>query len=200
MILDATAGNRRMWMWRDSENIIYIDRQLKLEMPPTIFCDNEQTPFKDELFDTIFYDPPHSWGDKGGFYSYPRHTEEYMKKYKDKDITTYYGIEQYDRREQLVRHVYNAQKELERIAKEDGLLWLKWNETAIPLDNILTVMTNWQCLMKIPVTMLVQKHGSEQTYWLCMQKKRGKYVQESFDGIPAGYDSSVTRFNPTKPD
>jgi len=66
MILDATAGNRTMWKVKDAEGIIYIDMERRLMNKPTIFADNNTTPFLDKAFDTIFYDPPHKWGGTSG--------------------------------------------------------------------------------------------------------------------------------------
>ena len=62
MILDATAGNRTMWQTKQADGIIYIDMEKRLEVKPTIFCSNEQTPFRDNTFDNIFYDSPHTYG------------------------------------------------------------------------------------------------------------------------------------------
>jgi len=60
VILDATAGNRKMWRKKDYLDIIYLDIEKGLEVKPTIIADNTQTPFKDKTFHTIFYDPPHT--------------------------------------------------------------------------------------------------------------------------------------------
>jgi hypothetical protein len=199
LILDATAGNRTMWSIKHSDHIIYIDKTLALEVAPTLFCDNECTPFKDATFDTIFYDPPHTWGNKTDFHAFPRRTEEYIKKWKDKSIPRYYGWDIYDSRSQLVKHIYNAQKEFARIGKEDCLLWLKWNEMSIVLSNVLSVMSDWEVLMDLYISAPLQTRGEHQTYWLCMQKKKGVSQTLLFDAVPASYDSSVARFDPTKP-
>jgi hypothetical protein len=188
-----------MWSVKQSDHIIYIDRQTLLEVPPTMFCDNEQTPFKDDMFDTIFYDPPHKWGDKGSYFSYPNKKLMGESHWKDKAIPRYYGWEIYDTRAQLIKHIYNAQKEFHRIGKIDCLLWFKWNEINIPLNNILTVMTDWQELITLYVNDPSQTRGSAQTYWVVMQKKAGATQELLFSNIPASYDSSVARFNPSKP-
>ena len=170
MILDATAGNRTMWTTKDSENIIYIDRQTELQRKPTLFCDNTQTPFKDKTFDTIFYDPPHQWGQKKHFYCFPKWTEEYYNIYKDTAVPRYYGWDIYKTRSELIVHIYKAKDEFYRILKDDGLLWLKWNEMSIPLSKILALFNRWDILLQLYIKSPSQTHGKHQTYWVCMQK------------------------------
>ena len=177
MILDATAGNRTMWIEKDSENIIYIDRQTELQVKPTIFCDNTNTPFKDRTFDTIFYDPPHSWGQKKHFYCFPRWTQEYYELYKDKATPRYYGWDIYDSRDQLVRHLYKAHEEFWRILKDDGILWLKWNEMTMELYRVLSIFSQWSMLLRLYVKSPSQTHGKHQTFWLALQKNKQESIQ-----------------------
>ena len=171
MILDATAGNRTMWYIKDIEGIIYIDRTTELERKPTIFCSNEQTPFSDKMFSTVFYDPPHTWGNKTDFHSYPRRTEEYTEKWKDKAIPRYYGWDIYDTRSELAKHIYRAGREFHRILKDDGLLWVKWNEMSIDMYHILSLLDAFLLILRIYVSAPTQTRGKHQTYWLCMKKK-----------------------------
>lgn len=171
MILDATAGNRTMWYFKEPEGVIFIDRTTELERKPTIFCSNEKTPFMDKTFDTIFYDPPHTWGNKTDFHSYPRRTEEYTKKWKDKAIPRYYGWDIYNSRSELTSHIYRAGREFHRILKDDGLLWVKWNEMSIDMYRILMVLDAFLLLLRVYVGSPTQTRGKKQTYWLCMNKK-----------------------------
>ena len=179
MILDATAANRQMWKKKESDNIIYLDSQLRLQVPPTIFANNEQTPFKDCTFDTIFYDPPHRWNWEGSYYSFPN-MEEAKSIWKQKSgVITYYGWDVYKTREQLIRHIIKAQKELHRILKDDGLLWLKWNELEIKLLNILGLFSQWDELMRLYVESPLQRKKDVQSFWICLEKKSGKLVRTS---------------------
>ena len=177
MILDATAGNRTMWQHKNSENIIYLDMERQLERKPTIFADNTKTPFKPKIFDTIFYDPPHTWGVYNHWHSYPKRTEEYLKKFNDKAIPRYYGWDKYATKSELLRHVYEAGKEFYRILKDDGLLWLKWNEMKISIHTILGLLPDWNELLRIYVKAPSQTAGKHQTYWICLEKKKKKYEQ-----------------------
>jgi len=178
MILDATAGNRTMWQHKNSANIIYIDIQKKLAVKPTIFADNMQTPFKDKIFDTIFYDPPHDYGSKQGYQ--PEYWSE-KKQYAQKHVPfafTYYGWDKYKTWQSLLRHIYFAQKELARILKDNGLLFFKWCEITKNIDRVLSLFDNWTVLMRIYVTSPTHTAGIKQTYWIVMQKKE-KVAQET---------------------
>lgn len=179
MILDASAGNRTMWAHKNSENIIYIDIERRLERKPTIFCSNEQTPFLSESFDTIFYDPPHSYGSKGHYHTYPCRSKEYLEKWHDQAIPRYYGWDRYKTRSQLITQLYFAEQEFYRILKPDGLLWLKWNEIKIRLYKILTIFNDWNILMKLFITSPFHTASEHKTYWLCMEKKNRSTKQTS---------------------
>jgi len=161
-----------MWQIKQVDNIIYLDMERKLKNKPIIFADNTQTPFPAELFDTILYDPPHNWG--GGDEPNPIYPGE-IKKWKQEHqpfAFTYYGWDKYKSRIGLIRHVYQAQKEFQRILKPDGLLWFKWNEMRIPLDRILACFTDWLELMRLYIADPTHTASQHQTFWVVFAKKR----------------------------
>jgi len=179
MILDATAGNRTMYETKNAHNIIYIDIQKKLYRKPTIYADCTRTPFRDKTFHTIFFDPPHDWGKTAGdYYTIPDLTPKEMSMMGMKG-NTYYGHEIYQSRMELTAFIYKAQKEFLRILKDDGLLWLKWNDYKIPLSNILAIFKNWRILMILRVNDPTQTIGTHQTYWICLCKKEGYQTELS---------------------
>jgi len=141
LILDATAGNRVMWQIKGIVNpAIFIDKQKRLERPPTIFATDELTPFSDKTFDTIFFDPPHHWNWKSTLFGCP--DAKSWQRRDGRKIPTYYGMELYKTRAELVKYVWQAQKEFFRILKDDGLLWLKWCEIKISLERALIFLTD----------------------------------------------------------
>jgi hypothetical protein len=177
MILDATASNRTMWKQKDIEHIIYLDMEKKLERKPTLYADNTKTPFLDKSFDTIFYDPPHGWGEGHPFYKYPD-----AKSFKEKwqgygDIPRYYGWDKYKNQQELLVHLWRAQKEFFRILKDDGLLWLKWNTQLISINRVLAIFEYWNELLNLPITAKTQTAGNSQTYWICLIKKKIVFTQ-----------------------
>lgn len=177
MILDATAGNRTMWQHKRHPHIIYIDVEKKLEVKPTMWASNEHTPFPDELFDAIFYDPPHNWGGAIHYFSFPSKAERMEVFPNASGIPTYYGWDKFKTRNRLIKHIYNTQKEFRRILKPDGLLWFKWNEMRIALSRILGAFAEWQVLLTLYIEDPTHTAGHHQTYWICMCKKEGKTLQ-----------------------
>ncbi len=191
MILDATAGNRSMWKKKDSDNIIYLDSQLRLQVPPTIFANSEITPFKDCTFDTIFYDPPHRWNWEGSYYSFPN-MEEAKKIWGDKKgVITYYGWDVFKTRRELIVHIIKAQKEFHRILTDDGVLWLKWNELEIKILNVLGLFSQWTELMRLYVSSPLQRKKDVQTYWICLEKKSEGITKKSLFEFEADEELAI---------
>ena len=177
MILDSNAGNQTMWKFKESEDILHIDMNKRLAVKPDIFCCNTQAPFQDCLFDSIFIDPPHFFGDKSSIYAFPD-PASFVAKFKGYgDIPRYYGGDIYKTQTELLRYVFRQQNECHRIRKDAGLLWLKWNESMISLNTILSLFEKWNVLLKIPVRLSNPNRTEKQTYWICMSKKKTKEVQ-----------------------
>lgn len=167
-----------MWKHKDSENVIYIDSQMRLQVPPTLFCDNTKLPFRDGVFHTEFYDPPHEYNWPDSYFSFPNIEEQQVIWKKKSGVPTYYGWEIYKTREELIQHIALAQKELERTLANDGLLWFKWNELKIPLINVLSLFVYWTELMRLFIKSPLQRKKKVQTFWICLEK-RGKGMRRT---------------------
>jgi len=126
---------------------------------------------KGKLPSLIFFDPPHAWGKREHYFVYPRRTPEYIRKYKDKQIPRYYGWNKYPSKRALLKYIHQAQVELARLLRPDGLLWFKWNEMEMSLNRILPILNRFDELMKIYVKAPSQTGGRHQTYWVCMELK-----------------------------
>ena len=182
--LDATAGNRKIWKC-DSENFIYIDIQKRLAIKPLMFADSRCLPFKDEIFDNIFFDPPHKWGTSSGMYVIPD-KETWDKKrinwpshaYRQtSQIPSYYGWDIYKSRSSLIAYIYRSLKEFKRVLKKDGLLWVKWNDMVISFTKLLAVFEeDWRLLLRIPVRYIsgTRSKSKTKTLWLLFEKKEEK--------------------------
>jgi hypothetical protein len=166
-----------MWKHKNTENIIYIDIEKKLERKPTIFADNTNTPFLSEIFDTIFYDPPHQIRDTGSYFVYPDAARFRMKWKGYGKIPRYYGGDKFKTKTALIAHIYYAQKEFMRILKNDGLLWLKWNDIEIPLRRILILFEDWNEMLRHYVKSPIGTGSKHQTYWICFSKRKMEDVQ-----------------------
>ena len=177
MILDANGGNQTMWIYKDNKDILHIDMNKKLTVKPDIWCSNICTPFPDCTFPDIFIDPPHFYGDKGSIYSIPD-METFISKFKGYGtIPRYYGGDIYKNQTELIGYVHKLQKEMYRILKDDGLLWLKWNESMISTNTILSLFENWNIMLKLQMRLSNPNRTEKQTYWVCMCKKKIKTKQ-----------------------
>ena len=177
MILDATAGNRTMWQTAYDNDTIYLDIEKRLAVKPDIFADNTNTPFLPLTFDTIFYDPPHMYGDKSSYYVHPD-TKSFKEKWQGYgEIPRYYGGDRYKNQTELISHIYKAQREFYRILKDDGLLWLKWNETCITLNRVLRLFEHWSIMLTLHIKSPTQTAGTKKTYWICLKKEKVEIVQ-----------------------
>jgi hypothetical protein len=177
MILDATAGNRTMWTFKDHQDVIYIDMEKRLEVPPTLFCDNTQTPFPNNTFDTIFWDPPHMWGVYNRTFAMPNKKLQEKILPKKKSMDPYYGVDKYATKKGLVSHLFYAQREFRRILKPDGILWIKWNECSVSFKSILGILIKWDEIIRIRQHKSKNPMGKHRTYWSALIQKKGEVVQ-----------------------
>jgi len=191
MILDAGCGNRAMWKQKNPEDVVFIDIQKNLEKKPTIFADTQKMPLKTSSADTIFFDPPFSWAtDTHPFFSYPNsklQAKKYPKYIRKGKCPTYYGVEIYRSRYSLIAYIYRAEKELYRVLKNDGCLWLRWCNMKDDLTHkrILTIFENWIILLvheivsSKQVLSMRQDKTPNKSYWFMLMKKRLSFKQKS---------------------
>jgi hypothetical protein len=66
----------------------------------------------------------------------------------NRKVPVYYGIERYPNRSALVSYIYKAEKELKRVLKPDGILWVRWCEmTSMNHNQVLGIFSDWRhCL------------------------------------------------------
>ena len=102
MILDATCGLRGFWKNRDLKNLVCLDRRSSVK--PDIVADDRFLPFRESVFDAIYFDPPHNHG-QGGFYK-----------------ERYGGFGSYENLRELYR---KGTKEFARCLRVGGLLVVK---------------------------------------------------------------------------
>ena len=180
LIMDATAGNRTLWNVKDHKFILFCDIEPELDVQPDQLVDCRDTGFEDESYNTIFFDPPHGWGKKPGQGIYECRNEAEYRAYKAKynldrwgNKAVYYGWDKYQSKKDLKDFIFDAQREFNRILKNNGMLWLKWNETQIPLDEVLGLFHDWVEMLRLPIGSPKQKLGGKQTYWCMFLKAHG---------------------------
>ena len=185
-ILDATAGNRMIWAIKDDPRILWIDIEPELEVKPDRIMDCTKTDFPDRHFNFIIFDPPYAYGDKlGKSQDSCRNKKELDALRKNHGGLMYYGSDKVKSRTEVSTFVYRTQREFQRILKDDGLLFTKWNEVNIPLYKFLSVMNDWLLMMKLEIKDSSQTAGKSQTYWLLFLKnleRIGKQKELSLGG------------------
>lgn len=151
-IIDVACGSKMFWFDKNNPDVEFCDcRELErtefypgrfIEVKPDTICDSTSLPFPDESYYLVVFDPPHlvHAGEKSW-------------------LRTKYGC--LDRDWQKILH--DGFCECWRVLKPNGTLIFKWNETDIPLRDILKVIrikplfghksgkhmkTHWLCFMK----------------------------------------------------
>lgn len=126
-VLDVCCGSRMFYFDKSDERVLFGDIRSEnhvlcdgraLEIKPDVLIDFTKLPFADKSFKLVVFDPPHlnnvgasSWMAK----KYGRLTENWQQMIKD-------GF-----------------AECFRVLDENSVLIFKWNETQIPLSEILSL-------------------------------------------------------------
>ncbi|KGQ27271.1 class I SAM-dependent methyltransferase [Gallibacterium anatis] len=130
-ILDACCGSRMFWFDKQNPNVLFADnRKLettmkdrdklrKLEINPDVIHDFTDMPYPDKSFKLVIFDPPHLIN--GGDNSW---------------LVKKYGRLDQDWQTQLKRGF----DECMRVLDKHGTLVFKWNETQIPVSEILSII------------------------------------------------------------
>jgi len=111
-ILDATAGNRMMWKNKNPPHVVFMDKEIRLRIPPHIFGIWEKLPFRDDVFSCIIFDPPHY--------------RVFGKKSIHKDPKGESWLGEYLNKRHFMRSLVYSSKEFSRVAER---LCLKWGES-----------------------------------------------------------------------
>lgn len=149
-VLDMTAGSRMMWFDKNNQMATFVDkRRVNEELPtghvidvnPDVLADwTLGLPFEDETYNLVLFDPPHliHAGDNSW-------------------LAKKYGTLDSDNWQEIIKLGFD---EGMRVLKENGTLVLKWNDSQIPLRDILDVIgqqplfgqkrqkTHWLVFMK----------------------------------------------------
>lgn len=155
LILDACCGGRTFWFTKDHENTLYIDNEPRpkgtvKERPhwhctPDLVADFRKLPFENNTFYHVVWDPPHLL---------KLQETSYMRKK--------YGVLNSETWQEDLKQGFS---ELWRVLKVNGTLVFKWNESGVPLSQVLKLF---------PVTPLyghpTAKHGK--TKWMVFYKTK----------------------------
>lgn len=125
LILDACCGSRMFWFDKENPNVLFQDKRTEshvlcdgraLEIKPDIEADFTDMPYADKTFKVVVFDPPHL--DKLG---------------KNSWMAKKYGVLDATWRDDISKGF----DECMRVLDTHGVLIFKWNETQIPVSDIL---------------------------------------------------------------
>ncbi|KAB8307618.1 SAM-dependent methyltransferase [Rouxiella chamberiensis] len=152
-ILDMCCGSRMFWLDKQDDRTVFSDVRSEehtlcdgrhLVISPDVIADFRQLPFADNSFAQVVFDPPHleRAGEKGWM----------RKKYGALDKTTW--------REDIAAGF----REAFRVLRPHGTLVFKWNETQIPVAQVIALTgqkpTIWQRTGK-----------GDKTHWILFLKE-----------------------------
>ncbi|ATA23509.1 methyltransferase [Brenneria goodwinii] len=151
-ILDMCCGSRMFWHDKTDERAVFMDIRNEqhtlcdgrhLAINPDIIADFRALPFPDESFPAVVFDPPHL--ERAG-------PNGWMRKK--------YGVLNPDTWRDDLRAGFS---EAFRVLRPLGMLVFKWNETQIPVSDVLS-LTNEK-------PMITQRVGKgDKTHWMLFLK------------------------------
>lgn len=134
-VLDACCGSRMFWFDRKDARAVFVDKRHEthvlpdsssaggsrtLSITPDIIADFTALPFPSERFNLVVFDPPHFARNGAAGW-----------------VAKKYGTLSGDWREELRKGF----AECFRVLKTGGTLVFKWNETEVPVSQILALTT-----------------------------------------------------------
>ncbi len=162
LILDATAGNRHIW-GKDKfpENVVFMDKELNLRMPPDVIATWNKIPFPDNYFECVIFDPPQTIATGKS----PIHHDPMERESGHGGGACWWGW--FWSKGQMSREIYQAQKEFARVSSR---LCFKWNDSLVDIDQILTLFDKWIVQFKQEFNSRTNRSKSK-TWWIKMVRK-----------------------------
>jgi len=155
--LDATAGNRGMWPHKTPPDTVFMDKEINLFYPPDLQAVWSHLPFRDDVFDTVFFDPPHNTGKKNPFPGGPRSTHN-----------LWFGF--FSNRRHMVISLIRAQEEFQRVTSR---LCFKWSTRVLKLHQALSCFKGWTPIHYYktrPRNVRGVHHKSGSSWWVTLVK------------------------------
>lgn len=148
-VLDPASGSRMFYFDREDPRVVFGDQRSEshilcdgraLEVHPDVILDFRAIPFPNDHFRVVIFDPPHL--------TRVGHRSWMFKKYGRLDVSTW--------REDLA----SGFAECFRVLGPDGVLIFKWNETQIPVREVLALTDHK------PLVGHVRAGKSSDTHWI----------------------------------
>lgn len=167
-VLDVACGGRMFYFDRNDPRVLFCDNRTvdtelcdgrRFAVAPDVECDFTCLPFMDNTFKMVVFDPPHLLRDRGN-----RNSEApYVPLTERKAATGFqqikYGALYADWKDMLRKGF----SECFRVLAPSGVLIFKWNETDIPIKEILE-------LTEVKPLFGNRSGKSSKTHWVCFMK------------------------------
>lgn len=151
-ILDLSAGNGAVWFGERPPGVVAVDRRHCTE---TVRADSRFLPFRDDAFDLVVFDPPHTnFGANG-------------------KMTAAYGHSTMPEIRDLIAA---TAAEAARCTRAQGLMALKWSDRDTGLPAVLGLMPMWRPLFGHHVAQRARRASSDRvstTWWLFGSQRHG---------------------------
>jgi len=168
-ILDATAGNRHIWTKKYPRGVVFLDIEPNLRISPDVIGDfTNMTMFEDESFNLVIFDPP--FAKCGDMHNRP-----------DEKYGSYWGS--IDSTFHFLRLVNGGLKEIYRVLRPNGFMYLKFNDIHFSLEKLLLILkTHFNELIRTSRKSQSGKGNESATYWILFQKKSEIATNSSKEG------------------
>jgi hypothetical protein len=145
-IIDLSAGNRAVWFDKRHPDAIYVD--IRPEVAPDIIADSRALPAEVGAdFDLVVFDPPHknNGANFGMARSYGRFGHEHIRS-----------------------TIKGTASEAYRITRDGALMALKWNDHALKLTTVLSMLAPyWEPLFGHGVS---PQQRASKTSWVMLRR------------------------------
>lgn len=163
VVLDATAGNRLMWPCKNPPLTVFMDKEMELHRPPDIFAVWQYLPFRDNIFELIFFDPPNliTRGIFNPWYADPKSAGGASG--------SWYGF--FTSKIHLTTSIVGAAKEFYRVGRR---LCVKWFEDRVTVWQLLPLLRPWVEVARFnPKPRMGRRswrHTSSKTFWIILTR------------------------------
>jgi len=159
VFLDATMGNRKMWPNKNPPDVIFMDKEHDLLYKPHVIADFRYCPFRDGVFECVFFDPPY-------FARLPPPWFMNKQIWPDNKSFSYYG--RFKDKVDMFSSIHKAQEEFKRLTER---ICFKWMDLHISLWKVLPLFRDWKIIQKKKhqtVFDFANKKGKNPTWWVTM--------------------------------
>jgi len=148
-----------MWRGRRPVDVVCMDKESALAVPPDVVAVWAALPFRDDVFSLVIFDPPHTCRGETSIMSLQGSTA--------KSSISWFGALPARWRE--TAHLFlAAQNEFRRVARR---MIFKWNDTRYNLHRVLSCFYLWRVVRKTMVKS-TKKRGKSDTWWVVLKAKK----------------------------